>query len=135
MSETIKPCPFCGNEAAIWDNPSKPYFVACSKKDCDAYGPSRSTPDAAIAAWNAAPRPEPARTCATCGDLLDYLYSTTEQACATEGGAWDSGGIANYADAMLKLEQHGLLLVTTKRGRRVIAQPRPRPVAGQEAQP
>lgn len=63
MSEQIKPCPFCGGQAYANDD-WELWQVEC--KECKAFGPEKERIEDAIAAWNAAPRPEPKRTCATC---------------------------------------------------------------------
>lgn len=48
----IKPCPFCGGEAELWDNKLayRLYGVIC--KECDCMTPHFTTGEDAIEAWN-----------------------------------------------------------------------------------
>ena len=48
MSETLKPCPFCGGEARMHDNGMEVVCVSC-----ESCGPFCDTKAEAIAAWNA----------------------------------------------------------------------------------
>lgn len=54
MSEDLKPCPFCGLEAEIYEPFATSFwFVSCSNVDmCGTCGPDRETRSAAIEAWN-----------------------------------------------------------------------------------
>lgn len=54
MSEELRPCPFCGGEAAIYEPLATSFwFVRCSDGDtCSTCGPDRETRSAAIEAWN-----------------------------------------------------------------------------------
>lgn len=54
MSEELKPCPFCGGEAAIYEPiTTRFWFVRCSNGDtCSTCGPDRGTRSEAIEAWN-----------------------------------------------------------------------------------
>ncbi len=56
-SKSPKPCPACEGEAKIngWRN-AEEYWVQCDDDECEATGPMRSTPEAALAAWAAMPR-------------------------------------------------------------------------------
>ena len=49
MSEELKPCPFCGGEAALCRPPFGKPYVCCNANFCS--GP-KDTEDEAIAAWN-----------------------------------------------------------------------------------
>jgi hypothetical protein len=44
------PCPFCGGRPVLLF--TQPFWVRCDRNRCTADGPSRSTPAAAVKAWN-----------------------------------------------------------------------------------
>ena len=50
MNEKLRPCPFCGNEAELFESPGV-YFVECSNPKCN-YPNNWDTREEAIAAWN-----------------------------------------------------------------------------------
>ena len=50
MSEKLKPCPFCGSEAELFEAPGV-YFVECSNPKCN-YPTNWDTKEEAITAWN-----------------------------------------------------------------------------------
>lgn len=52
--EDLRPCPFCGGEAAIYEPlATSLWFVCCSNGDmCSTCGPDRGTRSEAIEAWN-----------------------------------------------------------------------------------
>ena len=52
--EYLRPCPFCGGEAAIYEPiTTRFWFVRCSNGDtCSTCGPDRGTRSEAIEAWN-----------------------------------------------------------------------------------
>ena len=49
MSQTLKPCPFCGNEDVLEHGDSDFWWIGCGQ--CHAEGPTGKLDDA-IAAWN-----------------------------------------------------------------------------------
>jgi len=49
-TETLKPCPFCGGEAALMQSAAKDIFVRC--QSCRIETDGRKTQAEAIAAWN-----------------------------------------------------------------------------------
>lgn len=54
MGGKVKPCPFCGGQAQIYDFKDGRYLVECINPDCDVY-PYTSThydKQEAIDAWN-----------------------------------------------------------------------------------
>lgn len=55
----LKPCPFCGGEAAETESLTGGlYFVVCSDNDCAAIGAYRYSEEEAIKAWNRRVREE-----------------------------------------------------------------------------
>ena len=50
MKEYLKPCPFCGSEAELFESPGV-YFVECSNPKCN-YPNNWNTREEAVAAWN-----------------------------------------------------------------------------------
>lgn len=52
MSETLKPCPFCGSEAKIVHFSQDACYVKCENYDCMAGQKVYDTKADAIAAWN-----------------------------------------------------------------------------------
>lgn len=53
MSETLKPCPFCGGEARLIRSAPDWYFPACMNRECACdWTDSYPTKAEAIAAWN-----------------------------------------------------------------------------------
>ena len=53
-TDELKPCPFCGGDAEIYDFKDGRYFVGCSNTNCDVYPYTSIHYDKedAIAAWN-----------------------------------------------------------------------------------
>jgi len=53
MSETLKPCPFCGKQGqlSVYE-PMVMYAVHCTNAACNIEGPDATSGAAAIAAWN-----------------------------------------------------------------------------------
>ena len=52
MTETLKPCPFCGSKATEWvDDDYSNYWVQCT--NCFAQSDEFFTKSEAVAAWNA----------------------------------------------------------------------------------
>ena len=51
----LKPCPFCGCEAVLFNEFFDDYLVMCSNSGCAAEGPLKATSDEAETAWNARP--------------------------------------------------------------------------------
>lgn len=56
MSDELKPCPFCGKSARIWQDPSHSaaFFIGCDDGETDCFGAimwAESKPET-IAAWN-----------------------------------------------------------------------------------
>lgn len=49
-SETLKPCPFCGGEAATWDNGLPDTIVAC--RSCDVQTRWHQSREEAVSVWN-----------------------------------------------------------------------------------
>lgn len=84
MSEELRPCPFCGGEAAIYEPLATSFwFVRCSDGDtCSTCGPDRETRSAAIEAWNTRAertcRYEPTNrcthVCTSCGREVETLH-------------------------------------------------------------
>ena len=82
MSETLKPCPFCGSDD-ISEGPHSPYIIC---NGCGAFGPGNSdvTHEEAIAAWNTR-TPEqviaatPGSMSVTVDDALSLLDEMNEQ--------------------------------------------------------
>lgn len=70
MSETLKPCPFCGGEASVkmWCEPDTPFLVMC--ESCKASVKDYATEAEAIEAWNrrTIPSAEPERKIIYCKD-------------------------------------------------------------------
>ena len=54
MSEKLKPCPFCGSEARIWQNEdgTGSYYGRCKRQRCAATGPWAFDADVAAHFWN-----------------------------------------------------------------------------------
>lgn len=63
LCQELKPCPFCGSEAALWEfpqathtyiNPKKTtyYKAKCMNPDCNVWHPSWDDPQVAIDRWN-----------------------------------------------------------------------------------
>lgn len=56
MSDDLLPCPFCGGDARIWEDPShsSAFFVGCDDPAGDCFGSIHweETREKAIAAWN-----------------------------------------------------------------------------------
>lgn len=48
----LKPCPFCGCEAVLFNEFFDDYLVMCSNSGCAAEGPLKATSDEAETAWN-----------------------------------------------------------------------------------
>ena len=57
MTEKLKPCPFCGGEAAVSYSIVKKYFITCLK--CYASTKLKDTEGLAIKAWNRRVNDEP----------------------------------------------------------------------------
>jgi Lar family restriction alleviation protein len=57
MSDDLKPCPFCGKAARIWQDPShsSAFFIGCDDGETDCFGGIHweTTEAKAVAAWNA----------------------------------------------------------------------------------
>ena len=51
----LKPCPFCGCEAVLFNEFFDDYLVMCSNSGCAAEGPLKATSDEAETAWNTRP--------------------------------------------------------------------------------
>jgi Lar family restriction alleviation protein len=48
----LKPCPFCGSKAIVWENYGS-WWASCKMQDCHAHGPvRRDNRGGAIEAWN-----------------------------------------------------------------------------------
>ncbi len=57
MASELKPCPFCGGEAAHYHRPdttgwSNTDWVCCTADDCGVCTPMEETRMAAVAVWN-----------------------------------------------------------------------------------
>lgn len=55
MSDKLKPCPFCGNDAIVYRTYNGNYFVGCSAaSDTCIYGAVviRATKEQAVTSWN-----------------------------------------------------------------------------------
>ena len=50
MNAELKPCPFCGSEAELFEAPGV-YFVECSNPKCN-YPTNWDTKEEAVTAWN-----------------------------------------------------------------------------------
>lgn len=79
MSETLKPCPFCGGEAHIKEVVSAcsvVYSVGCSDSECMGFETllCKTTPEEAIAAWNR--RAE--RTCRNAHHVPEFIFKCSE---------------------------------------------------------
>ena len=59
MSETLKPCPFCGGPAeasSVRNDRRRPSIIICAS--CEAAGSEASTAKGAVAAWNTRTDPQ-----------------------------------------------------------------------------
>lgn len=50
MTTEIKPCQYCASAAAMEHGTVRGFYVECF--ECEAQGPLRDTPEAAVADWN-----------------------------------------------------------------------------------
>ena len=50
MMKVLKDCPFCGSESVIVEKTYPRYYGTCI--DCGSTGPTKSSREAATAAWN-----------------------------------------------------------------------------------
>ena len=105
----LKPCPFCGCEAVLFNEFFDDYLVMCSNSGCAAEGPLKATSDEAETAWNTRPA-------AAVDELIEaYRAVVYEEAClhCGKGETWtvkcpdgtylcetwgDSGGQANVEE-------------------------------------
>lgn len=51
-SEELKPCPFCGSEAWLFEGEGKEFFVYCTNHDCNAEGRIMDDRAKAVRRWN-----------------------------------------------------------------------------------
>lgn len=85
MSDLL-PCPFCGGEARVWQDPShsKAFFIGCDDGETDCFGATQwaKTEPEAIAAWNhreipaAQPSPDVAALVALMPEVIASLDTT-----------------------------------------------------------
>ena len=52
VGERLLPCPFCGHEKTVIISADTVCYVACEKKHCQTEGPTKTTREDAINAWN-----------------------------------------------------------------------------------
>jgi len=52
VGERLLPCPFCGHEKTVIISADTVCYVACEKKHCQTEGPTKTTSEDAINAWN-----------------------------------------------------------------------------------
>lgn len=83
MSEELKPCPFCGSSASLW-NDIRTHFISCG--GCSARGGSYGTTEEAIDAWNR--RADPWRTAAEApiGERVFVFHQATDELGIGGGG-------------------------------------------------
>lgn len=91
MSAEIKPCPFCAGTNTVVE---RSWWVRC--RECETTGPDGSTAAAAIAAWNAAPRPGEATLTA---EPPEGFVRVRVAVTVDERGGWGAWGQNNMSDA------------------------------------
>lgn len=93
MNSELKPCPFCGGEAAVFTYNNEEYDVKCCNPYCLAKSSCWDTEAEAIAAWNT-------RHVETCSmEPLNAFYTDLNGLNQTEWGVCSNCGTASPIDA------------------------------------
>lgn len=95
MASELKPCPFCGSRAAIFNRPLSGFYPYCTNEECEAEGVGKTSEAEAIAAWNrraldaaAQAHPSPVQREPSEGEVAQDILPNLRSANLARQAAW-----------------------------------------------